>query len=66
MTPKEIEDNYEIKLSDENRDYNYWDAMMLPVFCAAAMNLFGFPGLLNYYSKYENPRQFLTVELQSP
>ena len=61
MTSKELEDSYEMKLSDENRDYNYWDGMMIPVFCAAAMNLFGFPGLLNYYSKYENPRQFLTI-----
>lgn len=40
MSPKEVSDNYNIPLTDDDRNYNTWDWMMIPVFCATMMTLF--------------------------
>ena len=40
MSPQELKDNYELDNSDYDREYNYWDTMMIPVFCATIMTLF--------------------------
>ena len=40
MTPDEIYDEYDLKITDEDRQYNYWDTWMIPIFCATMMCLF--------------------------
>jgi hypothetical protein len=38
--PEELEADYGLKITDENRDYVMWNPIMLPVFCAAINGLF--------------------------
>lgn len=40
MSPQEANDTYGTKITDDDRDYKYFDGMMIPVFCAAMMSLF--------------------------
>jgi amino acid permease len=40
MSPQEADDTYGLKLTDDDRDYKYIDAMNIPIFCAAMMSLF--------------------------
>lgn len=39
-SPQEANDVYGTHLTDEDRDYNVFDGMMLPIFCASMMSLF--------------------------
>lgn len=39
-SPADVQEELHIKLTDEDRNYNYWDWGMIPVFCAAMMSLF--------------------------
>jgi len=40
LSPQEANDEYGLKLTDEDRDYKYIDGMNIPIFCAAMMSLF--------------------------
>lgn len=40
MSPQEVNDNYHLPLTDDDRNYNTWDWLMIPVFCATMMTLF--------------------------
>lgn len=40
MSPQEADDTYGLHITDDDRDYKYFDGMMLPIFCAAMMSLF--------------------------
>ena len=40
MSPQEANDAYGTDITDEDRDYNYIDWLMIPVFCATMMTLF--------------------------
>ena len=39
-SPQEVEDEYHIHLTDDDRQYTMFDGMMLPIFCATMMTLF--------------------------
>jgi hypothetical protein len=39
-SPSEIDDEYHVHVTDEDRNYNYFDGGMIPVFCATMMTLF--------------------------
>jgi len=39
-SPEENEADYHLDIKEEDRVYNYWDSLMVPVFCAAMMSLF--------------------------
>jgi amino acid permease len=39
-SPEENQNDYGLDITDEDRDYNYWDSLMIPVFCATMMTLF--------------------------
>jgi len=51
-SPKEVEDEYHITVTEEDREYKYWDTIMVPIFCATMMTLFeGNQQILNLYSE---------------
>ena len=39
-SPQEVEDDYHVQITEEDRQYNMFDGMMLPIFCATMMTLF--------------------------
>ena len=39
-SPEENEQDYHLDIKEEDRNYVYWDTLMVPVFCAAMMSLF--------------------------
>ena len=56
MTPQEVNDEYHLPLTEEDRNYNYWDTSMLPLFCATMMTLFeGKQQILNVYAEADRP-----------
>ena len=64
MSPQEANDAYGTEITDEDRDYNYFDGLMIPVFCATMMTLFeGNQQILNLYSEADKPQQFFTTAL---
>ena len=59
LSPQEVQDQYHIALTDEDRDYKYWDWLMIPLFCSSYMNVFeGNQQVLNIYSQTQKPRYF--------
>ena len=40
MSPQEADDTYGLHITDDDRDYKYFDGLMIPIFCAAMMSLF--------------------------
>ena len=56
MTPQEVNDEYHLPLTEDDRNYNYWDTSMLPLFCATMMTLFeGNQQILNVYAEANKP-----------
>jgi amino acid permease len=56
MTPQEVNDEYHLDLTEDDRNYNYWDTSMLPLFCATMMTLFeGNQQILNVYAEADRP-----------
>lgn len=39
-TPQEVQDEYHISLTDDDRDYKYWDTINIPIFISTFMNVF--------------------------
>jgi amino acid permease len=39
-SPLEVENEYHIHITNEDRQYNYWDTSMIPIFCGTMMSLF--------------------------
>lgn len=61
-TPQEVQEEYHIKLTDDDRDYNYWNSSMIPVFCVAMMTLFeANQMILNIYSEADRPQDFFVI-----
>jgi len=55
-TPEEDEADYGLAISEEDRSYVYWEAMMIPVVCATLNSLFeGNQVILNIYSETDKP-----------
>ncbi len=53
---------YELDESEYDRDYNYWDTLMIPVFCATIMTLFeGNQQILNIYAEFDKPKNFFML-----
>ena len=45
-----------LELTEDDRDYTYWDWVMLPIFTAAFINVFeGDQEVLNLYSEASDP-----------
>ena len=45
-----------LELTEDDRDYTYWDWVMLPIFTAAYMNVFeGTQEVLNLYAETSDP-----------
>ena len=64
MSPQEADDTYGLHITDDDRDYKYFDGMMLPIFCAAMMSLFeGNQQILNLYSETDKPQNFFLITL---
>ena len=55
-SPEENQNDYGLDITDEDRDYNYWDSLMIPVFSATMMTLFeGNQQILNLYAESDKP-----------
>jgi amino acid permease len=66
MSPQEADDTYGLKITDDDRDYKYFDGMMIPIFCAAMMSLFeGNQQILNLYSETDKPQNFFLIATSS-
>ena len=51
-----------MKLTDDDRDYVYWDWLMIPIFISSFMNVFeGNQQILNLYAESAKPRTFFLV-----
>ena len=58
-SPAEVRDEYHTEIKDEDRDYNYFDWMMFPVFLCGTMGLFeGNQMILNLYADADKPQNF--------
>lgn len=63
-SPQEVNDDYGLPLTEEDRTYNSWDWLMIPVFCATMMTLFeGNQQILNLYAEADEPQNFFTIAL---
>jgi proton-coupled amino acid transporter len=63
-SPQEANEVYGTHITDEDRDYKYFDGMMLPIFCASMMSLFeGNQQILNLYSETDKPQNFFLIAL---
>lgn len=61
-SPQELEDEYHITVTEDDRDYKYIDWVMLPIFCATMMTLFeGNQQILNLYSEADAPQNFYVI-----
>lgn len=59
-----MNDTYNLPLTEEDRNYNYWDTSMLPLFCATMMTLFeGNQQILNVYAEADKPQDFFMITL---
>lgn len=61
MSPAEIRDEKHIPITDEDRDFNYFDGMMVPVAAATFNSLFKNQCVLNLYAEYNTPSSFFTI-----
>lgn len=62
MNEKEVMKEYGLKITKEDRNYNYWNFSMLPAFCAAMMNIFeGNQQILNLYAEADHPKKFFPL-----
>ena len=53
---------YGINLTEADRQYSYWNAAALPMFCATMMNIFeGNQQVLNMYAEADEPGQFFVT-----
>ena len=58
----EVEPNFGIEITQEDRHYITWNWAMFPVFCSAMMNLFeGNQQILNLYAENDKPKQFFSI-----
>jgi amino acid permease len=63
-SPEEARADYGIELTEEDRDYVYFNGMMIPVVCAGLNSLFeGNQVILNIYSETTVPVKFFTQVL---
>jgi len=57
----EDRDDYGLAITEDDRDYNYFDGMMIPVVCATLNSLFeGNQVILNIYAESDKPKSFFT------
>ena len=55
---------YDLDLTDQNREYALWVPARIPGFCAAMMILFeGNQHILNLYAQNERPRSFYPITM---
>jgi len=55
---------YDLDLTEQNREYALWVPARIPGFCAAMMNLFeGNQQILNLYAENERPRSFYPITM---
>ena len=55
---------YDLDLTDQNREYALWVLARIPGFCAAMMILFeGNKQILNLYAENERPRSFYPITM---
>ena len=60
-SPAEVESDYHIPLTDNDRNYKQFEIIYLPIFCANMMSLFeGNQMILNLYSEADKPDLFFT------
>ena len=60
-SPAEVESEYHLKLTDDDRNYKQFELIYLPIFCANMMSLFeGNQMILNLYSEADKPELFFT------
>lgn len=58
---EEDEADYKLTITEEDRDYVYFNGMMVPVVCAALNSLFeGNQVILNIYAESDKPKTFFT------
>ena len=51
-------------MTDEDRNYNYFDGPMIPIFCGTMLTLFeGNQAILQLYSEVDHPQEFFTTAL---
>ena len=64
MPVADVNAEYDLDLTDQNREYALWEPARIPEFCAAMMNLFeGNQQILNLYAENERPRSFYPITM---
>jgi hypothetical protein len=63
MTVEAAKSKYpSLELESEDRDFNYWDTVMVPIFIAQFINVFeGGQNVINLYSEAQRPQDFLKI-----
>ena len=64
MPVADVNAEYDLDLTDQNREYALWEPARIPEFCATMMNLFeGNQQILNLYAENERPRSFYPITM---
>lgn len=61
MEPAEIRENKHIEINDDDRNFNYFEGMMVPVVAATFSSLYKNHCLLNLYAEHKNPSSFYMI-----